>query len=74
MWYQVSQDQSFVIVGALARYRDDIAGALNAGTIPAGGRDQALRDLCEAMELIELFYDDGSLDMPRSGLVKYLNL
>ena len=74
MYYQISQDQSFVIVGALARYRDDIARALNAGTIPAKERDQALRDLCQSMELIELFYDDGSLDRPRSGLVKYLNV
>jgi len=74
MYYQVSQEQAYVIIGALARYRDDIAGALNAGKLPAKAREQALRDLCQSMELIELFYDNGSLDRPRSGLVKYLNV
>lgn len=74
MYYQLSQEQSFVVVGALVRYRDSLANALNAGSIPASGRELAIRDLCESMALIELFYDDGSLDHPHNQLVKYLNL
>lgn len=57
MFYQVSQEQAYVICGALA----DRAAAVERSLLdcPPDCHDAFMKELVMCMELRDLFYDDG---------------
>lgn len=64
MWYQVSEEQSFIIVGALRMARGSVQRRLDSGRFSRKERDSLVRELVQLDSLVEKFYDDGSLSLP----------
>lgn len=64
MWYQLSEEQSFIVLGALRAARGAIQRRLDEGRFLWSERDWLVRELVQLDSLVEKFYDDGSLSLP----------
>jgi len=68
MWYQFSQEDSYLLIEALAALRS--AKYHEIANMPCF-TDQIKRDLASIEYLEKKLYDDGSLKMPKGGFLKW---
>ena len=64
MWVQMSQDDSFVVVGALRVYGQWLQDSLDRGLLPPGERDCAIADILRCDRLVSRLYDEGRVGIP----------
>ena len=59
MWYQMTQEDTYRVIGALRRYRDELQWELDKGFPARDQREWLTREIVAIDKLVTRCYDEG---------------